>query len=273
MNNLYADLHSHTTNSDGKLSTSELIAKAEDKKFKAFSITDHDTIAAYSELTSSINIVSGIELTVYYNNKEVHLLAYNFNISDTDLNNYLDSIKQQRVNRAKNIITQLNNLEINIKFDEIYDKLEGDIITRSHIADELIEKDYAKNIYDVFQNIMTNDKISIPKVEFINFEDAIKLIKNAGGFVSIAHPNKHFTSLQIYNMIKQGMRCIEVYHPSHNFYTTRSLLSFAKQYQLKQSGGSDYHGKHKNEENNFGHYGLTEEQYFNLKREFKINYL
>lgn len=273
MNNLYADLHSHTTNSDGKLTTKELLNKAEEKNLKVFSITDHDTITAYKDISTTLKVVSGVELTVYFNNKEVHLLAYNFDLKNEELNNYLDSIKEQRVNRAKNIITQLNNNNINIAFDEIYNKMQGNIITRSHIADEIIEKDYARNIYEVFQNILTDDKVSIPKVEFINFEDAIKLIKNAGGFVSIAHPNKHFTSLQLYNMIKQGMRCIEVYHPSHNFYTVRSLQSFAKQYQLKQSGGSDYHAKHKSEESNFGHYGLSEEQFENLNKEFKFNYL
>ncbi len=273
MTNLYADLHSHTIASDGKLETNELLKIAEDKKLKVFSITDHDTISAYTNISTNLNLVSGVELTTYFNNRETHLLAYNFDLKNIDLINYLDSIQEQRVNRAKNIIIQLNNLGINIKFDEIYSKLKGKIITRSHIAEELVEKEYARNIYDVFQNIMTTEKVIVPKVEFINFDNAIKLIKNARGFVSIAHPNKNFTTLQLYNMVKQGMRCIEVYHPSHNMFTTRHLQSYTKQFQLRQTGGSDYHGKHKAEENNFGHYGLTEEQFASLNKEFQLKFL
>lgn len=273
MTNLYADLHSHTIASDGKLDTNELLQRAEGKKLKVFSITDHDTISAYTSFSTNLNLVSGVELTTYFNNRETHLLAYNFELNNIDLNNYLDSIQVQRINRAKNIITQLNNLGINIKFDEIYSKLQGKIITRSHIAEDLVEKEYARNIYDVFQNILTNEKIIVPKVEFISFDYAIKLVKNARGFVSIAHPNKNFTTLQLYNMVKQGMRCVEVYHPSHNMFTTRHLQSFIKQFQLKQTGGSDYHGKHKAEENNFGHFGLTEEQFSSLNKEFHLKML
>ncbi len=271
MNKIYADLHSHTTYSDGKLSVNELINKAKSHDIKVFSITDHDTIAAYNEEISGIKIIYGVELTVYFNNKEIHLLAYNFDKNNPELNTYLDSIKKQRINRAKNIINQLKNQQVDIDFDEIYDKLDGEIITRSHIADELIDKKLAKNVYEVFTSFLSNENVSLPKVNFISFEDAVKLVRQAGGFVSLAHPNKHFTQLQIYNMIKYGLRCLELYHPSHNFYTTRSLASFVKQYQLNVSGGSDYHGKYYSEEKSIGHYGLTEEQFEKLNKEFKLN--
>ena len=271
MNNIYADLHSHTTYSDGKLSVSELIEKAKSHNIKVFSITDHDTISAYNEDINGIKILYGVELTVYFNSKEIHLLAYNFDKDNFELNTYLDSIKEQRANRAKNIINQLRNKEIDISFDEIYNKLDGDIITRSHIADELIEKKYAKNVYEVFTSFLSTDNVTLPKVNFIDFEDAIKLVRNAGGFVSLAHPNKHFTQTQLYNMIKNGMRCIELYHPSHNFYTLKNLTSFARQYQLNVSGGSDYHGKYYSEEKSIGHFGLTEEQFERLNKEFKLN--
>lgn len=270
MNNIYADLHSHTTYSDGKLSVMELLEKAKKSDIKYFSITDHDTISAYNDILTDINIISGVELTVYFNNSEVHLLAYNFDLKNEELNNYLSSIKEQRINRAKSIINQLKNNKVDIDFDEVYEKLKGDIITRSHIADELIDKKYARNVYEVFSSLLSKDNITLPKVNFIKFEEAIKLVKNAGGFVSIAHPNNNYTQLQLYNMIKTGLRCIEVYHPSHNFYTTRHLNSFAKQFQLQITGGSDFHGKFNSEENNFGHYGLTEEQFQKLSKEFEL---
>lgn len=273
MNNIYADFHSHTTCSDGLLSVSELLEKVKSLNIKCFSITDHDTISAYKQVDTSINLISGVELTVYFNGKEVHLLAYNFDLKNEELNNYLNSIKEQRVNRAKNIINQLKNQQIDIDFDEIYNKLKGEIITRSHIADELIEKKYAKNVYEVFSNYLSNDHVSLPKVNFIEFEDAIKMVKSAGGFTSIAHPNSNYSQLQLYNMIKQGLRCVEVYHPSHNFYITRHLNTFVKQFQLQSTGGSDYHGKFQNEERNIGHYGITEEQYKKLDKEFKFNVL
>lgn len=273
MNNIYADFHSHTTCSDGLLSVNELLEKVNSLNIKCFSITDHDTISAYSQINSEVNLISGVELTVYFGGKEVHLLAYNFNLKDSELNTYLNSIKEQRINRAKNIINQLRNQQIDISFDEVYDNLKGEIITRSHIADALIEKKYAKNVYEVFSNYLSNDKVALPKVSFINFEDAIKLVKNAGGFVSIAHPNSNFTQLQLYNMIKSGMRCVEVYHPSHNFYITRHLNTFVKQFQLQITGGSDYHGKFQNEEKNIGHFGLTEEQFKKLDKEFNLNIL
>ena len=77
----------------------------------------------------------------------------------------------------------------------------------------------------------------------------------------MAHPSKMFSNTDLYKFIKSGLRAIEVWHPSHSPYQARKHESYAKQYQLLKTGGSDYHARMEYEERNFAHYGLDENQF------------
>lgn len=273
MKKIYADLHSHTTHSDGKLSPKDLIAKAKSKGLSVLTITDHDTISAYEYVNGDIHLMIGVELTCYFDKREIHLLAYNFDPSDKVLNQYFTDIREQREIRAKNIIKQLQTRDVQITYDDLKKRFPLAILTRSHIAQVLSELDIVKHPWHAFKSLIADEHLNLPKVNFFTVEDAIKNIKKAGGFTSLAHPGKYYSDMQLYSLIKWGMKCIEVKHPSHNESTEKRLLNFVKQYSINFSAGSDYHGRNEDEEKFIGNFGLTEEQFEKLRRKFKINFL
>lgn len=265
MRNIYADLHSHTTFSDGRLTYQELSKKAKDKGIGVLSITDHDSIYAYKRSGYEIELFPGVELTVKYGKKEFHLLAYNFDPEHKELNDYLDGLFSKREERAEKILNQINEKRPDLTFEELKKLFPEAVLTRSHIADLIINKGYTRSPYDVYTKIINPKKINLPSLEVLDLENAIKLIRKSGGFCSLAHPSRYYTQSEIYQFIRLGMRGIEVWHPSHTRHYTKRHESFAKQYQLVKTGGSDFHGRTMDEERNFGHYGLSEEQFLLLK--------
>jgi len=85
MPNIIADLHNHSTASDGELSPSEVVKQAAEKGFKAISLTDHDTLTGVAEalaagIEHNITVIPGFELTLRLKRPEfvgsLHLLAY-----------------------------------------------------------------------------------------------------------------------------------------------------------------------------------------------------
>ena len=118
----YADLHMHSSYSDGALTPEELIENAQIKKIKFISITDHDSIESqyvtknkYDDLT----IIPGVEFSAKYEELEIHILGYFVDINNDLLKITLDKVKQNRINRTKKIIQKLNDNDINISFDEL----------------------------------------------------------------------------------------------------------------------------------------------------------
>lgn len=278
MPNIYADLHMHTTHSDGKLSPSDLVNKLNENQVSVISITDHDTISAYnyvdtSKLNSYIKLISGTELTVYFNKKEIHMLAYGFDLNNAELISYLNSIREQREERAEKIIRQLHTKDVQITYDELKKKNPKAILTRSHIAELLYQKGIVSSPWHAFKGLIDDNSLNVPKVEFKNFDQAIKIIKTAGGFCSLAHPMNNFSQIQLYYLVKFGLRAIEISHPSNSQVNQKRLQGFAKQYSLNTTGGSDYHGRTDREEKNIARFGLDEASFDKLKRQTKIEFL
>ena len=262
MNNIYADLHMHTLCSDGKHETAKLTEIIASQNIDVLSITDHDTILAYSQLPSGVDFVSGCELTLQFGPKLIHMLAYGFDLGNEILNNYLKSIKEQRINRASVIFNQLINKGLELSLDDFLENAKSEVITRTHIADYLIKNEFVKNNYLAFEKYLSDKALDIPPAMKVHsVEEGMKMIAKAGGFCSLAHPGNHYSQDELYQLIKFGMRGIEVYHPSNGRVATKRHTTFARQYQLKITGGSDYHGRHTGEDYNLSHFGLSKTQF------------
>jgi 3',5'-nucleoside bisphosphate phosphatase len=262
MNDIYADLHMHTLFSDGKNDTSRLTQIISSQNIEVMSITDHDTILAYSELPTGVNFVTGCELTLQFANRLIHMLAYGFDLGDKILNDYLKEIKEQRIRRAGAIVKQLVSKGLEISLDDVLESSKSEVITRTHIADYLIKNEFVGNNYLAFEKYLS-DKVleGPPAMNVHSVEDGIKMISRSGGFCSLAHPGNHYSQDELYQLIKFGMRGIEVYHPSNGRVATKRHTTFARQYQLKITGGSDYHGRHTGEDYNLAHFGLSKSQF------------
>jgi 3',5'-nucleoside bisphosphate phosphatase len=247
-----ADLHTHTSASDGELTAVELLKKAKSKGLSTLSITDHDTIDGYVDALGEaakmgIELIPGVELSTIWNKREVHLLAYGFDPESPGIRNLLLRQKRARKLRMREIVHVLNKKGLEIDFDEILAQARGANIGRPHAAAVLIKKRYAANVADAFIRYLSTDEIKKITTEYADIESAIRIVKESGGVLSIAHPGPLYSSDEIKEMILTGVDGIECIHPSHNFNVQKVFTMMAKSMNLLITGGSDFHGSLKSD--------------------------
>jgi predicted metal-dependent phosphoesterase TrpH len=253
----FADLHIHTVFSDGKKTVEEIFQKAKENNLKAISITDHDTVeSAYSAYECSkkysVEYISGIELSCYENDKEYHILGYGIDIENKKLKDKLAVIREARLVRAEKILGKLREMNMDINIDHLLESYGNVPIARPHIAQLMMELGYVKNYREAFYQYIGDGKPAYESKDLFPVEDGIKLINQAGGIASIAHPAKMVSHDDLNKIIKKGLDGIEVYHPMHDSYLQNYYRAVAYQYMLLETGGSDYHGIKETDESNFG---------------------
>lgn len=247
------DLHSHSTHSDGTLTPSELLILAKEKGIEYFAITDHDDIEGSKNLIESkhdgITIYSGVELNAKVDKGQMHILGYNIDLYNEELNNRLKELKE---NSKHNIMLYVNQLkeDFNIELpqkdiDEILNR-EGNI-GRPLLALLLIKYGYVSTVAEAFDKYLRDDKVRNHKM-WITKEECINLILNAGGIPVLAHPfTLKLTDEELHKEIKTlvglGLKGIEIVHSNGNEEQREYYKQLAKEFNLITTGGTDYHGK------------------------------
>ena len=259
------DLHMHTTFSDGHYSPTELIKKARDLNLDIVSITDHDSTNGIEEAISAgkklgVKVIPGLEISTDVEDREVHLLGYFIDIYNLELNKYLSFFRDERVQRAKTMINKLDNLGFDITIDDVLEVAKDSAVGRPHIALAMINKGIVKDYYEAFQKYLRDDGPAYERKIHVSSQSALKLISDAGGLSFIAHP-AHLKESILMSLINSGVDGIEVNHPSHNEYQKKYYRGIVNQYCLLESGGSDFHGGMKDDENNFGKYILEPKRF------------
>ena len=263
----YADLHIHSTCSDGVNTPEKIIEIAMKNQVKYISITDHDSIAAQYIINKSsekkeIKIIPGIELSAEYNGLEIHILGYFIDIKNKDLIQVVNSLNEQRITRVEEILSKLKKYDINLDINDIALDL-GSTIGRSHIANAMVDKGYFENYKNAFRSYLIQGKPGYVKGFKLDYKEALDIIKIAGGIPVLAHPGQIYKKREIENIIKElrcfGLKGVEVYHPSHTCEDINKLFNIAKKYKLSISGGSDCHGRCKNIKDSVGYCGLTKD--------------
>ncbi len=255
------DLHTHTNHSDGALSPTELVNKAHSLGLNIISITDHDSINGLEEAIIvgkdlGIEVIPGVEISTDIDNKEIHILGYFFNIQDQELHKYLNFFREERYHRAKRIIQKLRNFGLNITIDDVIQRAKNSALGRPHIASTMAELSLVNNYYEAFEKYLRDNGPAYERKIHVSPQSALKLISDAGGLSFIAHPGNVNESILLH-FIKAGVDGIEVLHPSHNQYQVKFYRGIVHQYCILESGGSDYHGGVKEDEENFGRYCIS----------------
>lgn len=250
------DLHTHSCYSDGEYTPNELILKAKSEGIKMISITDHDTVLGNQNITlkkeekSGIRIIPGIELSAKVDKGQMHILGYNIDIYNNELNQKIKELKNNSFYSVLAMIVQLKkDYGITFTTEEILEILNSKgNIGRPDIAKLFVKYSYTSSVKEAFDKylIPANKKISSIK-KGITYNECINLIKNAGGIAVLAHPKTlKCTSKELEKIIielkKSGIEGIEVYHSIHKPEEIEQYLDLANKYNLLVSGGSDYHG-------------------------------
>ncbi len=252
------DLHTHTSHSDGFYSPEELVKNAKEAGIDILGICDHDNVAGISEAVEAgkkigVEIIPGLEISSDLKDKEIHILAYFFEPDNSELERYLSFFREERLKRAARIINKLKAIGFNLSLDEVLEKARNCAVGRPHIAQAMVEKGLISSYYEAFNKYIGNDGPAYEKKVHVSPQSAFKIINDAGGLSFIAHPGFMHESL-LKELINAGVDGIEVIHPSH----TRQQINFYKgivnEYFLLESGGSDFHGGKREDDNNLGKY-------------------
>lgn len=246
---LTADLHVHTTASDGRLSPAEIIEEAIKAGLSYIAITDHDTVDGLLQLKeinhpipNTLTIIPGIELSTDLPQNDVHILGYSIDIFNAPLREQLNILIAHRHERAKQMIAKLQQLGYSITYQRVLE-LAGSAtaIGRPHIAKALVEKEFFSTISEVFIALLDkNGPAYVPHYK-LTPKQVIELIKKAGGIAVLAHPGLIGNDDIVLDIIHSGICGLEVYHPKHDEKQTQKYLNMAHQHDLLITGGSDFH--------------------------------
>ncbi len=269
------DLHTHTHYSDGIYSPVELVKKAYQRGISILSITDHDSINGIKEARTcarefGIEIITGLEISTDLDDKEIHLLAYFIDIDNEELLKYLSFFRDERMHRAKRMVEKLRNLGLKITMDDVMVHAQNCAIGRPHIAYAMIELGLIKNYNEAFEKYIGDYGPAFERKIHISPQSALKLISDAGGLSFVAHPGYMKENL-LSSLIKAGIDGIECVHPSHSENQTQFYRGIVNQYCLLESGGSDYHGGKKMDEESLGRYTLGQNQFEAMKNMIQKN--
>ncbi len=252
------DLHTHTTYSDGFYSPNELITKAKNAGIDVISITDHDNIAGILEAIEigkkfGIEVIPGMEISSDLKDKEVHILAYFFEPENSELERYLSFFREERLKRAIRIVNKLKSIGFNLAIEDVLERAQNSAVGRPHIAQALLDKGLISSYYEAFNKYIGNGCPAYEKKVHLSPQSAFKIINDAGGLSFIAHPG-YMTESLLKELITAGVDGIEVIHPSHTPQQIKFYKGIVNEYFLLESGGSDFHGGKREDENNLGKY-------------------
>lgn len=248
----FIDLHVHSAASDGSCSPKELVRMALEKGLYAIAITDHDTIngivpAIEAAEGTPLKVIPGIEFSCQHDGNEVHVLGYNFDIYDPDLNATIDDMIRIRNGRNERMCELLNEHGVNVTMKDVALYNKDAVITRAAFAEFLVDSGYCETNAEAFDKYI-GDKACcfVPRTK-LDIKSAAKLIKNAHGIVSLAHPVQYHMSeeecIQLFDYCRScGVDCVEVYHSDNTQADTIKFEKLAEYAGLKPTGGSDFHG-------------------------------
>jgi len=249
-----ADLHLHTTASDGIFSPREVVQKAKNLGLSTIAITDHDSIEGLDEAIKAgqekkVEVIPGIELSALEGEREVHILGYFIDPTNWRLAETLSKIIETRQNRAREMIEKLNSFGVDISIDRVKEISGNSFIGRPHIAKAMIEKGYIEEISEAFTKdfIGRGGRAYVERFE-LSPRQAIELIYEAKGISVLAHPGylndrSSLTDEDISGYATMGVQGLEVYYSNHTLRQIEVYKKIAEKYNLKITGGSDCHGQ------------------------------
>ncbi|EGO62099.1 PHP domain-containing protein [Acetonema longum] len=243
-----ADLHIHTTASDGLYTPQEIIDSALQAGLSHISITDHDTLDGLLSLNADshvqkLKVIPGIEFSTDLPAHEVHILGYYIDIRSKPLRQQLDVLTEDRRLRVNKILEKLALLGYPISQEQVLRTAMGATsVGRPHVAKVLVERGYFSSVAEVFSQILSAGKPAYVPHFKLTPEQVIRLIIQAKGVPVLAHPGLIGNDALVSAIIQKGIRGLEVYHPMHSKGEIAKYLSLARQHNLLVTGGSDFHG-------------------------------
>ena len=255
VNPINADLHCHSTVSDGTLTPEALAQRAKDRGVELWALTDHDEIggqqrAAAAAREAGLDYLTGCEISVTFANLTVHIVGLGFDAADASLAQGLAATRGGRAERAMEMSDSLAQVGIAGAYEGALKYVGNpDLISRTHFARYLVEAGVCNDTHEVFRRFLTEGKPGFVPHRWAKLGDAVRWITQAGGIAVIAHPGRYrFTPTEEYaffsEFIAHGGRGVEVVTGSHSNAEQAKYADTALEFGLLASRGSDFHSPH-----------------------------
>ena len=252
MHELNADLHCHSTVSDGTLSPRQLAERAKANGVALWALTDHDELAGQPEAAATaralqLDYLAGVEISVSFADQTVHVVGLGIDPDNAALRAGLAHTRGSRGRRAKAIGEALAAIGIDGAYDGAEALAENpDMVTRTHFARWLVFTGICRDLHDVFRNYLTRGKPGHVPEQWASLHDAVAWIVGAGGVAVIAHPARYkYSANEEWALFQQfkahGGRGVEVLTASHSSADVAKYADTARELDLLASRGSDFH--------------------------------
>ena len=248
------DLHLHTTVSDGALRPEELVKAASVAGIQVMAVTDHDSVDGIRDAERAasdlpIQVIPGIEVSASLDGDDVHVLGYFLDPDDRVLREALSRLQEGRVTQARSMVERLAELGRPLDWDRVMAIAQGGSVGRPHIAKALVERGYVVSVDEAFSRFLGRRGPGYVEGRKLLPQEAVSLIREAGGVPSLAHPiivgaSDYRLDLDrlLPVMVEAGLEGIEAYYKAYTPELTARLLALASRHGLVPTGGSDYHG-------------------------------
>ncbi|MCX7155325.1 MAG: PHP domain-containing protein [Rhodocyclales bacterium] len=254
MKPLNADLHCHSTVSDGLLAPAELVRRAQGNGVELLALTDHDELGGLAEARATaaevgLRFVDGVEVSISWGDDQtVHIVGLGIDPADSTLTEGLRQVRSGRDARAGRMAAELDKAGIHGSYEGALRHAGNPaLVSRSHFARYIVEQGHAKDVKTVFDYWLAKGKPGYVEHAWATLEDALNWITGAGGIAVIAHPGRYRLSKaernELFVAFKAcGGRGIEVLSGSNKDDEVREFAHIARQFGFLASRGSDFHG-------------------------------
>ncbi len=241
------DLHIHSTASDGSYSPEEIVQISLRLGLSAIAIADHDSVdgvlpAMEAARGTDLRVFPAVELSVDYEDTEIHILGFFVDLDHQPLLEAMRKVRDGRIARAEEMVRRLQQLGIPITIDDVLHEAGSGAVGRPHVARALVKVGAVRTQREAFEKYIGRGRPAyVPRYK-LKPEEAVRLIRSAGGLPVFAHPGLCGRDDMIDRLMPEGLLGIEAYHVEHTPSQTRKYLNMARRRGLFVTGGSDSHG-------------------------------
>lgn len=278
----YANLHLHSTHSDGGYRPAHLVRLAKSLGYSAVSLTDHEAISGLPELLKEakkegIEAMSGIELYAKFNGKSFHIVGLDFDYENKTMTDFVDTLTENQIRHMKAITEEACEKGIwpGASWETIRQNIPSSIrwICNDHIytaLDQMGIVPFSDREITFRTAFKETEASKLYKPQRFSAQEVIDVIHAAGGIAVLAHPDEcHFDDGYVDGLIKIGLDGIETSHPDITERSAKLGIHKAMKHRLYCCGGTDHTGPLSACDGKYAipaYQGVTLEEYADIKK-------
>ncbi|MFB6204004.1 MAG: PHP domain-containing protein [Candidatus Nanohaloarchaea archaeon] len=255
----HADLHTHSTHSDGTDTVEKVVETARERGIDCVAVTDHDTLHRENDErvkeAGDVELINAAEIKCEIEGEKIEILSYFLETSDPELQDLVEKIDRLRRDRMEEMVRKLNDeIESEVLIGDVEEKAEGPL-ARPHLARVLVDKGEAGSVSEAFEKYIAEDRPAYVPTKKLKAGEVIETVHENGGATSLAHPGRSLTRENADRLVgklaETGLDGIEVRysygaldrdHEIEINFREEKAGELADGHDLIRTGGSDSHG-------------------------------